>query len=150
VKKKTLLLVEDDLPKQNQILDVLSGVCEVQVANSINSAIALIDEMSFDGVLLDMSLPTFNEGNALGSGGRQQDFGGRHILSYMWELEIQTSVLVITQLPGFKDDSGKETRLAELDSRLNSDFPGLYCGFTSFQHSKDTWIQDLRKFVSNL
>jgi CheY-like chemotaxis protein len=149
--RKRILLVEDDLPKRNQILDILAiEKCAVNVATSINSAIAFIDGDQYDGVLLDMSLPTFNEGPTFGSGGRQQDFGGRQILTYMWELEMQTSVLLVTQLPGFKDETGKEIGLSELDATLRRDFEGLYVGYTSFQHSTDSWVEELRKFVRAL
>ena len=60
---KRILLVEDDLPKMTQITDVVAGRdVELTVAKSINEAIRRLDESSFDCVLLDMSLPTFNEG----------------------------------------------------------------------------------------
>lgn len=149
--KKRILLVEDDLPKLTQISDaVASADLDLSVAKSINEAIRRLDEFAYDCVLLDMSLPTFNEGPSVSSSGRQQDFGGRQILTYMWELEIESRVMLVTQLPGFKEEGGKEVKLKELDAELMQDFPGLYMGFTYFHHSTDAWAKKLKDFLENI
>jgi CheY-like chemotaxis protein len=148
---KRILLVEDDLPKLTQISDAVKGSgIELSVGKSINEAIRRLDECVFDCVLLDMSLPTFNEGANVSSSGRQQDFGGRQILTYMWELEIKSHVMLVTQLPGFKNEMGKEVKLKELDAALARDFPGLYMGFTYFHHSTDAWAKRLKEFLENV
>ncbi|MDP3511425.1 MAG: response regulator [Sulfuritalea sp.] len=148
---KKILLVEDDLPKLTQIADaVAASDIELTIAKSINEAIRRLDESAFDCILLDMSLPTFNEGPNVSSSGRQQDFGGRQILTYMWELEIKSRVMLVTQLPGFKNEGGKEVKLKELDAALARDFPGLYMGFTYFHHSTDAWAKRLREFLENV
>lgn len=145
---RRVLLVEDDLPKQSQIADALAlEPITMDHAGSINEAIRRLDAHRYDYVLLDMSLPTFGDGAGTFSGGRQQDFGGRQILTYMWEMEMQTRVLIVTQLPGFRNSEGVETRLSELDQTLKKDFPGLYCGYTSFHHNTDAWVQGIRDFL---
>ena len=65
----------------------------------------------------------------------------------MWEMEMQIKVLIVTQLPGFKNAEGVETRLSELDQALRKDFPGLYCGYASFHHSNDAWVQGILDFL---
>lgn len=148
---KKILLVEDDLPKMTQISDAVAGKdVHLTIAKSINEAIRRLDESSFDCILLDMSLPTFNEGPNVSSSGRQQDFGGRQILTYMWELEIESRVMLVTQLPGFKNEGGKEVKLKELDETLMKDFPGLYMGFTHFHHSTDAWAKRLKDFLTKI
>lgn len=142
-----LLLVEDDKPKQNQILELLRGQpLRIDHASSINEAIRYLDELAYDCILLDMSLPTFN---ASVSGGRQQDLGGRQILTYMWEMEIASKVMLVTQLRGFRDLDGEETSLAELDEQLRLDFPGLYVGYTHFHHSTGAWMTAITGFIKN-
>lgn len=148
---KTILLVEDDAPKQNQIIDAVKVFdVVITVAKSVNEAIRRLDEAQFDCVLLDMSLPTFNEGADVSSSGRQQDFGGRQILTYMWELEISAKVMLVTQLPGFRNAKGGEIQLKDLDAALARDFPGLYLGFTYFHHSTDAWAKRLKEFVDTI
>ena len=148
---KRILLVEDDLPKKNQIVDAVRTTdSELTYARSVNEAIRRLDETSFDCVLLDMSLPTFNEGANASSSGRQQDFGGRQILTYMWELEIRSRVMLVTQLPGFKTEIGKEVKLKDLDETLSRDFPGLYMGFIHFNHSTDAWAKRIKEFLETV
>lgn len=140
-----VLLVEDDKPKQNQIFELLrnESLC-IDHAASINEAIRYIDKTTYDCILLDMSLPTFD---ASVSSGRQQDLGGRQILTYMWEMEILSKVMLVTQLRGFRDLNGEETSLAELDKQLRSDFPGLYAGYTHFHHSTGAWMTAITGFI---
>lgn len=148
---KRILLVEDDLPKKTQIIESLRAASvHLTFAQSVNEAIRRLDQASFDCVLLDMSLPTFNEGANASSSGRQQDFGGRQILTYMWELEISSRVMLVTQLPGFKTEIGKEVKLKDLDEALTKDFPGLYMGFIHFTHSTDAWARRIKDFVDAL
>lgn len=148
---KTILIVEDDQPKLTQILDVINDTeYVVRIAKSINEAIRELDTASYNYILLDMSLPTFNEGPNASSSGRQQEFGGKQILTYMWELEMEASVMLVTQLPGFKSDGVKEVALKDLDNALKSEFPGLYIGFTYFHHSTDAWEIKLKDFLKSL
>lgn len=63
---------------------------------------------------------------------------------------MRSTVLLVTQLPGFKDESGKEIGLLELDKRLRTEFTGLYFGYASFQHSTDSWITVINTFLDNL
>lgn len=149
--KKKILLIEDDPPKRNQIVSLIDNLdLQITHAHSVNEAIRRIDEDRFDGILLDMSLPTFNEGLNVYSSGRQQDFGGRQILTYIWELEYPCKVLLVTQLPGFKTEKGKEIKLKELDESLTQDFKEIYSGFVYFTHTSDAWAQRITDFLENL
>jgi CheY-like chemotaxis protein len=146
-----VLLIEDDMPKQRQLLDVVRRVLgegvDIDFARSMNPAIDFLDTHIYDCVLLDMSLPTFNEGGGYAANNRQHDLAGRQILTYMMEMEIESSVFLITQLPDFLDEDGKTVALAELHAQLAKDFPGLYFGHTHFHHSTDKWSLDLEHFL---
>ncbi|WP_447778047.1 response regulator [Variovorax boronicumulans] len=145
---KRVLLVEDDSPKRNQIVAVLQSIsCEISYAHSVNGAIRRLDDQAFDCILLDMSLPTFNEGDLASSSGRQQDIGGRQILTYIWELEIDAKVLLVTQLPGFKTEKGNNVKLKDLHEELKESFPELYGGFVYFNHTTDAWAKRIIEFV---
>lgn len=147
---KQVLLVEDDSPKRNQIVAALQSVsCGITYAHSVNEAIRRLDDQLFDCILLDMSLPTFNEGDIASSSGRQQDTGGRQILTYIWELEIDTKVLLVTQLPGFKTEKGNNVKLKDLHEELKENFPKLYGGFVYFNHTTDAWAKQIIEFVEN-
>lgn len=147
-----ILLIEDDEPKREQILSLLStGFTDisVSVAKSLNSACRLIDAEFYDLILLDMSLPTFDGGKTVGASGRQKTLGGRDALRYIVECEIATPVYVVT---GFKDFPG-ETRniqLEELHKELQSEFPENYRGKISFSHSSEEWKAKMCKIVRDI
>jgi CheY-like chemotaxis protein len=141
----TLLIVEDDEPKLNQLLSFLEKQFpnfQLEVARSLNAACRLVDSSAFDLILLDMSLPTFDGGKTVGASGRQQTLGGRDLLRYLWELEISTPVRVVT---GFKDFPGDVSvmLLGQLDVELSRDFPENYTGHVYFTHNNDQWKIDL-------
>jgi CheY-like chemotaxis protein len=147
-----VLLIEDDEPKLKQLLDFLSAdfsLFEITVARSLNAAIKNIDETVFDAILLDMSLPTFDGGKTVVASGRQQTLGGRDVLRYLWELEIQTPVKVIT---GFREypENVNVIVLDELHAELNREFPENYTGHILFTHSNDTWKSELARFMENI
>lgn len=148
---KSLLLIEDDLPKQMQITEVvrktLGQSVRIDIATSMSSAIECIDGLAYDCILLDMSLPTFNEGQSFSSSGRQQDLAGWQILTYLTEMEICTEVFLITQLPDFVDEDGETVLLSDLHLRLEAEFPDLYAGYTYFHHSSDKWNLELVHFL---
>ncbi|MYN18492.1 response regulator [Rugamonas sp. FT107W] len=144
-----LLLVEDDDPKLDQVvyfLENLPSQLQVTVAKSLNSACNLIDREYFDIILLDMSLPTFDGRKTAGSNGRQKTFGGKEVLMYLWELEIDTPVYVIT---GFKDFPGEfgQVLLPQLHAELTDEFPANYKGNIYFTHSSDDWKLQLRNLL---
>lgn len=146
---KKILLIEDDEPKLVQIQDFLrtfSSFFEVTTARSLSSACKNIDSNDFDIVLLDMSLPTFDGGKTANASGRQKTYGGKDILAYLWEIERECKVYVITQ---FKDFPGEEgaLNLPELHAQLKRDFPSLYIDHVYFENSSDSWKINIAKLL---
>lgn len=148
---RKILFVEDDEPKLEQVLALLDTFAELDVcvAKSLNAACKRIDDDEFDLVLLDMSLPTFDNGMTVGASGRQKTFGGREILMYLWENEKDVPVLVITQFKDFPGDEGP-INLPQLHEQLKNDFPGLYCDHIYFEHNNDAWKTTLTKLLCGL
>jgi CheY-like chemotaxis protein len=149
--KKRILFVEDDEPKLEQVLALLETFADIEVlvAKSLNGACKRIDTEEFDLVILDMSLPTFDNGMTVGASGRQKTFGGREILMYLWENEKDMPVLVITQFKDFPGDEGP-VNLPQLHAQLKSDFPGLYRDHIYFEHNNDAWKTTLTNLLCGL
>jgi len=118
----------------------------IDIAKSVNAAVGLLDSKPYGVVLLDMALPTFNESNQVNSGGRQQNFGGREILTYMWELEIDVPVVLITQFRDFIDKNNV-VDLPTIDEGLRKDFPNLYRGYAYFVDNSDSWKSELNCLI---
>ncbi|WP_061534420.1 response regulator [Collimonas arenae] len=149
--RKKILFVEDDEPKLEQVLALLETFTEIEVivAKSLNGACKCIDREDYDLVLLDMSLPTFDNGMTVGASGRQKTFGGREILMYLWENEKDLPVLVLTQFKDFPGDEGP-VNLPQLHAQLKKDFPGLYRDHIYFEHNNDAWKTTLTNLLCGI
>lgn len=137
-----ILLVEDDEPKRQQIVDFLllsMNSQNLSIAKSLNSACRIVDDNSFDVIFLDMTLPTFDGGSTVSAAGRQKTLGGKEILRYLWESEIETQVFVVSQFKDFPADGNKVVGLEVLDRQLRSEFPTLYRDHVYFEHKSNAW-----------
>lgn len=146
-----LLLVEDEGPKCNKIKSCLNEALSdvvIHVARSVRSALTMLDGCSYDVVVLDMSLPTFDITEDE-HGGRPQGFGGVEVMRDMSNYEIRTPVIVVTAYEYFSEDSeignvhGKEATLTELTDSLLEEFPDIFCDLIKYDTFSDEWREHL-------
>lgn len=139
-----VLLVEDDENKRKQIESFLretyTGIV-VSNANSYQTGLRLLIAESFEWVLLDMSLPTFDM-TSEEEGGRPQAFGGRQLLRQMRRRNISPRVIVITQFDKFGESAESLTR-EELDQELNQSHPATYRGMVYYNAALAGWKEEL-------
>ncbi|MGT2455436.1 response regulator [Cupriavidus basilensis] len=146
---RKVLIIEDDDPKLDQIVEYLtqsSGNFDMTVAKSLNSACRQIDDNAFDVVLLDMSIPTFDGGKTANATGRQRTYGGKDFLTYMWEMENETPVIVVTQYNDFPGEDGA-LDMTQLHAQLDGEFPDVYKGHVYFEHNSDAWKSKLDRML---
>ncbi|HFL2186738.1 TPA: response regulator [Pseudomonas putida] len=146
-----LLLVEDEGPKGEKIssclLEQLEGV-DIHLAKSVRSALKNLDQIPYDLVILDMSLPTFDISEDE-HGGRPQGFGGVEVMRDMINYEIITPVIVVTAYEYFSADSdedlahGKEATLIELRNELRDEFPEIFVELIKYDTFTDEWQPQL-------
>jgi CheY-like chemotaxis protein len=145
-----LLLVEDDEDKREQLLQFIreelkSSVVEVR---SFQSALKSIKEETFDLILLDMTIPTFDI-TPTDSGGRSQPFGGEMLLYEMLRRGIRTKAIVITQFDLFGKGEEQIT-LEDLNKRLSSKFKNNYLGFVQYSIKYTGWKNELLEKIKSL
>ena len=146
---KILLIEDDEFKKRNieEFLDSLGGN-DVSSVGAVNSAISSLRENTYDLIILDMSLPTFDFGPNE-KGGRPQGFGGREILRQLERFEIVVPVIVVTQYATF-DDENEYMRLEELDKKLMSDHPENFYGLVFYDASADNWKNGLEIYIYSI
>jgi CheY-like chemotaxis protein len=144
-----VLLVEDDEDKREQLREFLSSElsAEVTEARSRQSGIHALLKDSFDLIVLDMSMPTFDI-TPTEDGGRPQAYAGRDILHQMDRYAITTKVVVVTQFDRF-GQSEDEITLLELDKQLEGAFPDNYLGAVYYNVSYAGWQESLRTLLVN-
>lgn len=108
-------------------------------AKSYQSGLEAIDAGSHDWILLDMTLPVFDE--RAGIFVREQlTFGGRLILEEMMLNGIGSSVIVVTQYRTFARD-GIQVTFEELRDELMEEFPEILRECVVIRGLDQTWME---------
>lgn len=135
-----ILIIEDD---QNKIKHIIEFIKESIKSSEINktfsyqSGLKEIVKGSYDLVVLDMSMPTFDITDSDG-GGRPKPFAGREILRQMKRRGITIPVIIVTQFERFGELSSSIT-LPELKQELLEKFVGIYLGTVYYNPAIKGW-----------
>lgn len=139
-----ILIVEDDQNKKKQIISYLTEVLEntiIQSKLSYKSGLKEITNNTYDLIILDMSMPTFDITN-LDSGGKVLPFAGKEILRQMKRRSNITPTIVVTQFERFGDYE-KSLNLEELKKELEKEYEGIYIGTVYYNPASSSWRKDL-------
>jgi CheY-like chemotaxis protein len=140
-----ILFVEDSPHKQARVIEYVEGVIagvEICLAKSFSSGCRELESSSFDFVLIDMSLPTYDKEGAE-SGGNFRPFGGREIARKMKRKGVSTKIVFITQYEAFSD-RGRSYSFEELREELRAECGELFGGMVYFDSSKVLWKDELQ------
>jgi DNA-binding NarL/FixJ family response regulator len=143
-----ILLIEDDINKMRRIAAEIREFCgeaEIIESRSYRSGLQALMSDSFEFVLLDMSLPTFDITED--EDGFQVDpFSGRNILAEMDRKGIKAQTVVITMFETFGEGDDLMT-LEELDKDLAQSYPTIYCGAIYYNSAEVNWKESLKKLM---
>lgn len=148
-----ILVVEDEAPKRKHIESFIKShnsgdSFEITRAESVSSALDIIDTSLPDLIILDMSLPTY-EISDQESGGRPQGFGGLEVLRYLKMSEFEVPTLVITGYEAFMRENGV-VELSEIADELFSEFGGLLEDVLYFSSAYSEWKDKTTKILNKL
>jgi CheY-like chemotaxis protein len=146
-----VLLVEDDEFKATDIIKVLGDVLEVtgvKRAMSVTSSLRMVTRESFDVIVLDMSLPTFDLSGP-GGGGSPQGQGGLEVLRLIRRLAAKPTVIVVTQYPDIEID-GKDTPLKAAPKMLREKFEINVLDCLMYEFDGDAWRAPLKEALGRL
>ena len=142
--KKSILVIEDDESKRAQICSVITQTfesIEMFSAKSYQSGLKELIRRSFDLVVLDMTMPTFDRSQSE-PGGRVRPFAGRDILEQVDRRRIRCRAVVVT---GFEilGEGESEKTLSALSTELAARFPQIYCGSIHYNPAVNEWESEL-------
>lgn len=138
-----VLLIEDDISKEENIKSVLYANyshISLQVEHSIMSGKVSVKNGNADIVLLDMSLPLYDNDD-LERGMEEHiftPFGGMDILDEIDRLNKKSKVIVITAYEVLGDDNNKKD-LPTLDKELKRDYPDIVVDSIFYNISSNDW-----------
>jgi hypothetical protein len=143
------LLIEDDPAKALKVLDWISEffpLYEMEHRLSYKTGLDAIFNNTYDFILLDMSLPTYDQGDGSFSG-KPKGFGGRDIMKEMKRHKKISKVKVFTQ---YNDFDGGSISMAELDEQLKEKYSAIYQGYISYNSKQTDWQVELLEFLEQL
>jgi CheY-like chemotaxis protein len=148
---KKILFIEDNLIKLEAVLNVLNSNIPNAVIitkDSFRSGLKELMDNSFDILLLDMSLPTWDREGVKKQEGFER-FGGETIMREMKRKSKLTPTVVITMFSEF--GIGKSfIDLVDLDRHLKSEFKEFYKGFVKYSSSERKWEDELKTVLGDL
>ena len=145
-----ILIVEDDANKLNALTGLINDSfpeAVVDSARSLISGVRRTREWSPEVVLLDMTLPTYDQ-TAIDDGGAMEAFGGVEFLRQIRRFRLSPRVFVVTQFETFGEGKSVQTR-EQLDIELSREFPGIFQGMLHYHASLQEWATRLVEFVEH-
>jgi len=143
-----ILVIEDDQYKLDNLVEFINKKytdSEITIAKSVSSSIKAVNHETFDFIILDMSLPTFDVSPSE-SGGKPQGFGGVDILRYLEAQDYEGTIIVVTQFEKF-GDGDDEKDLSILSDQLLEEFPQILKAVIYFDSSVKAWQAELSKIM---
>lgn len=117
----------------------------IKVQGSYQSGLKLVQTHPPDLILLDMTLPNFDRvPNA--REGRLRPLGGYDMMRKIRLRNIQTRIIVVTQLESF-GDGDDEVSFEEMSLRCAREFPEVYLGSVYFDQRESAWQDDLEALI---
>lgn len=145
-----ILVIEDDKNKLKQVRNFLEEnieECSILEKYSYNSGLKEVISKTYDLLLLDMSMPTFDITNEE-KGGRPKPFAGKEILRKMKRKRIAVPTIVITQFETF-GDMENSISFNELDIELSKQYSN-YISAIFYSSSEKQWEQELLKSIKGV
>ncbi|MFS9059260.1 hypothetical protein [Streptococcus infantis] len=144
-----ILIIEDDKNKSSQIIERLNS----QYSNltfsekrSFQQGVKSLRNSSFDLLLLDMTLPTFDIDTNSG-GGKIRNFAGREILEEMLQREINLKTIIITQYESFGEE---QITISKMRTILKEKYHKNFIEIIYYSSSSKSWFENLTKLVGEL
>lgn len=142
---RRLLFIEDDENKINEVVDFIQDTSfnfEIDIKMSYQTGLNAILQSSYDVILLDMSMHTFDK-TVNETGGEFMQFAGEEILKEMIWNDIVTKTIIVTQYDIIGDRS-----LTELKSSWQDEFGSVYLGTVFYRVNETNWKQELSDLLT--
>lgn len=149
-----VLLIEDDISKEKKIRSVYETYfpeCSMDVERSIMSGKITLKKYEYDIVLLDMSLPLFdNDDPKRGLVDHGFDpFGGVSVLDEIDRLSLKCKVVIITAYEVIGDEGNKKD-LQTLDKELKRDYPHIVVDSIFYNISSSDWETKMTQLIKTI
>ncbi|MBC8988491.1 hypothetical protein H9X96_22330 [Pedobacter sp. N36a] len=151
MKKIKILLIEDDRKKSDDIVNYIVTNfpnSSIELKESYHSGLKSLIKDSYDLLLLDMSMPTWDR-SPVENGGDYEKFGGIKILKELGRKKRLLPTILITMFDNFGESDNSIT-LDQMDAVLKSDYNEAYVGSVFYRSDISQWENDLNLLMSKI
>ena len=145
-----VILIEDDKKKIEDIRAFLKdtyNLTDLVVEESYQSGLRDLITNTYDLLLLDMSIPTWDK-SPISTGGNYQKFGGWMILKELIRKNKMIKTILITMFDDF-GESDRSITLDQINSLLKSEFADKYLGAVYYSSREVIWKEELKSIIDN-
>lgn len=146
-----LLLIEDNEHKKKKLMDFIysiSSLINIDEASSYNTGLNKCLNGSYDLLILDMSMPTYDK-SCQESGGRFRTYGGKDIIRKLKRKNLNIPFIIVSQYPKFNENS-TTLSLKEIGDMLKEISPENYIKTIFYDTSSSDWKNNLEDEVMKL
>lgn len=139
-----IAIIEDNIHKRNKITSFLESHFEnitYSEASSYSSGINLIEGNTFDFLILDMTMPTYDI-TKTDSGGRFRTEGGKEILKRLKRKKKLLPFIIVTQYSTFSETTGVKT-LETMRTEIKNLFPEHFKSLIFYDTTSTSWKEEL-------
>lgn len=142
-----MLLVEDDDLKLSDVMTYLNTLdieFEINKAKSMATAVNMAVEDAYDLILLDMTIPNFDQSEGH-DGGASYKNGGELIVRELLDENILFKCAIITQYETFNNET-----IEQISQRVHQLCGGNYYGYVKYSTMDEEWKEKLKKIIEDV
>ncbi len=147
-----ILLIEDNEHKRKKINDFINNLnldINIDLACSYTTGLNKAKTETYDLLILDMSMPTFDK-TPNESGGRFRTFGGKEIIRQLKRKRKEVAFCIVSSYPKFSEDNNQTFSLEDIGKMLEEVSPEYYIGTIFYNTREIKWREDLEKIIINI
>lgn len=139
-----ILLVEDDDLKMKDIINIVKSISNsvtIDTAYSVASGVQLAVDNEYDIILLDMTIPNFDQIDGR-DGGPSYKNGGELIVRELLDEGVEFRCMVITQYETFNDET-----IDQISERITRICGNRYLGYVKYSTMNESWKAELKSKI---
>ena len=146
-----ILMIEDGEYKRDRVSEFLCSEfenIELTIKESFSTGVKEILGNSFDLLILDMSLPTFDKNDG-GSGGDFRVNGGLELAEKLKRKNKLIPFIFLTQYTSFSNNDQEVRSIENIDLSSKNKFGENYLGYIYYEHAKFEWKSILEEVIKS-
>lgn len=143
--KASILIVEDDSFKADDLKKELGEDYEIDIVTSVRDAVVNVLNYSYSVIILDMALPTFTA-NAISASGTAQPQGGVEVLRALKNTKKNIPVVIVSQYPDIEIDGSIHTLESSADI-LSKHYDIRVIGSVEYDFQDRGWVKNFRELI---